>query len=271
MSSIGQIIFYSMVVLIIVFSALIIIFLSIAGVRGTQGSVESNDTSPVGNLGEDVVLSCSLTLASASDVAITWTKKGLSGVVYRYANGAAQLEEQNAQFRDRTQLFTSAAATGSASLLLSSVRVSDEGQYICSVSASRGRGMVTIHLRVAAFSAPTFLIEGVDILTAKAQKWSPKPNVTWMEFNGKILNGNTSFSNNSAGIYNLVSSLQPVTNSTYSCLIQNSLVKAFSEATIKGTEIFERTAFVYTSTSTSLRPELLSVKASFILWICQRG
>lgn len=88
---------------------------------------------------------------------------------------------------------------------------------------------------VSAFSAPTFTLSNGS-LGAVANWWSPKPNVTWKDANENALDGNTSFTQNSAGIFSVVSTLQSVNmSSTYTCKIANNLVAAVSKATVTGT------------------------------------
>ncbi|XP_028847404.1 V-set domain-containing T-cell activation inhibitor 1 [Denticeps clupeoides] len=239
MASIGQIIFWSMIVLIFVMAGFIILLLAIAFSR-SQSFVQSSDQSPVGNLGQDVVLNCKfnpklITGMQTNDVSITWTKAGLTRPVYRYQNQAAQLQDQDPQFKGRTQLFPDAIAGGNASLLLQRVSMVDEGVYQCSVSASGASGSVSIHLWVAAYSSPTFS-RSMTTLTAEAPRWFPKPNVTWTVYQGDVLNASTEFFNNSAGIFTVVSTLKlPAhTNETYTCVIENTLVVAVSQATLTG-------------------------------------
>lgn len=114
--------------------------------------VESSDRFPVADLGEDILLSCHLSTAVvqvAGAVAVTWTKADLSGVVYKYQNGAPQLVDQNLQFDGRTQVFPDAVASGNGSLLIAGVQSSDDGVYTCSISTTDIAGSVDIHLRTA--------------------------------------------------------------------------------------------------------------------------
>ncbi|KTG39302.1 hypothetical protein cypCar_00015144, partial [Cyprinus carpio] len=149
MASIGQIIFGSMIFLIVVISGLIIFILAIA----FSGTVESRSPSTVGNLAEDVVLDCRFFSNSGkeqfSDVSVTWLKDSVSGVVYEYKNKAAQLQGQNARFKNRAQLFSDAMSVGNASLLLRNVKLEDEGVYRCSVNAPKVSGTTSVNLRVA--------------------------------------------------------------------------------------------------------------------------
>lgn len=266
MASFGQIIFGTMVVLIIVFAGLIILILTI-GFSASQGTVESSSPSIVGNLGQDEVIDCRFNTESSSglteDVSISWLKDGLSGVVYEYKNKAAQLQMQNTQFKDRAHLFPDVISTGNASLLLRSVKLEDDGVYRCSVSAGKLSGTTSINLRVAGFTAPTFTQQTNTSLTAEAQRWFPQPEVTWLSQSGELLNSSSQFSNNSAGITLVVSVLEfPVkVHDTYTCIIENSLVKAVSEATVTGNEVTGKTYFIFNAASTTV----LSLQLLFVV------
>uniref|UniRef100_A0A8C7PT92 V-set domain containing T cell activation inhibitor 1 n=1 Tax=Oncorhynchus mykiss TaxID=8022 RepID=A0A8C7PT92_ONCMY len=225
--------FCSLIVSIFVTAGLIILILSVS----FSGTI---DKWPIGYLGEDVILSCKFKTStnsreSTSQVSITWTKEGLSEVVYKYDKGAVQLTEQNPQFKNRTLLFSDAIGGGNASLLLRDIKVGDNGVYYCSVSTPSCSGNASVNLRAAAFSAPKFKRVN-STLTAEAERWFPKPNITWLDVNDNVLNeSETSFFNNSAGITRFISSLQPIKlYGSYTCIIQNPLVKAISQATIKG-------------------------------------
>ncbi|XP_062288210.1 V-set domain-containing T-cell activation inhibitor 1 [Scomber scombrus] len=236
MASLGQIIFTSMIILIILFSTIIILILAIAFAgKSPLSEAQSSNRSPIANLGEDELLSCYLHTTSEkntfSQVSVSWEKTSLSGVVYDYYSGVADFTDQNLQFKGRTQFFPETLVQGNASLLLRSVRQSDEGEYTCYVSSAEGDGQVSINLRTAAFTAPKFTVSN-GTLTAEANRWFPKPNVTWLDYFGKVLQGSTSFMQNTAGISSIVSTLKPFNISdTYTLRIQNDLVTAVSEAT----------------------------------------
>ncbi|KAF1382911.1 hypothetical protein PFLUV_G00148740 [Perca fluviatilis] len=267
MATLGQIIFGSMITLIVLFSAIIILILALS-LSGNLSQVISTNTLPVANLGEDQLLSCFLNTKSQTsgltDVSVTWEMKGLTGTVYSYQNGAPDLANQNSQFKGRTQLFLDALTTGNASLLLRGVTLSDKGEYTCSMSSSGGGGNVNIYLRTAAFSAPTFKFTN-GTLAAEATRWFPKPNVTWSNNGWVVLRGSTSFTSNSAGIFSVVSTLQSINVSdTYTCTIGNDLVIGISKATVTDTGVSGNTYFTYSAASSLLASTYLSMTTSVL-------
>lgn len=91
---------------------------------------------------------------------------------------------------------------------------------------------------ISAFSAPN-ITRSDDSLIAYAPRWLPKPDVIWSEQNGSLLSSSTQFYNTTLGIVQVMSSLQvQVTNGTYTCVIQSTLVKAVSKATVEGINDF---------------------------------
>ncbi|XP_029386903.1 V-set domain-containing T-cell activation inhibitor 1 [Echeneis naucrates] len=269
MATLGQIIFTSMIILILVFASLIILILGLA-FSGSSSEVMSRDLAPVANLGEDELLSCFLQTESGQSairqVSVTWTKADTQGVVYRYEDGAPDLVDQNSQFRGRTQLFPEDLATGNASLLIRSVRRNDEGEYTCRISSSAGQGRVQIHLRTAAFSFPTFTLSDC-VLAAGARSWFPKPNVTWLDSDGEVLQGDTNFSEGSGGIYSVHSSLTPVNvSSSYIFRIENDLVASVSRATVTDSGVSVSSYFTpFSAASSLLLPSRLSFMSSFLV------
>ncbi|XP_072542494.1 V-set domain-containing T-cell activation inhibitor 1 [Salminus brasiliensis] len=270
MASIGQIIFWSMIVLIFVCAGLIILLLAIA-FSASQGTVKTSAPFPVGNLGQDVVLECRFLTKTggdrSSDVLITWEKDGLSGLVYQYKNNAAQLQDQNSLFQNRAQLFPDAIAGGNASLVLRSVRMADAGVYRSSVSAPGVWGRVDIDLRVSVYSVPT-ISKSDNGLKAEAPRWQSNPTVIWSDQNGKQLNSSTQFNNVSEGIVQVVSNLTgPLTSTeTYTCVIQNPLIKSVSAVTGDGDL---RSSYFLTSSSPKALPLQLAGITPLLLYMLE--
>lgn len=255
MASLRRIIGCSLVILIIIVAGLIIIILASA-FAGRSASVLSVITSPVASLGKSQLLSCYLPkgqTVALSRMSVTWTKSGVSGVVYELKNGAANLQNQNSQFSGRAELFPTKVQTGNASLFLTPVRIEDQGEYTCSISirsSSRG-GTVSLNLHTEAFSAPTFNLSG-DSLEAVAEQWFPKPSVTWTDQRGTVLPGNTSFTLNNVGVYRVETLISPVNISeTYALRIDSGLKTAISDVSLTGSGVTEETLFHDTSAAST--------------------
>ncbi|KAM9333131.1 basigin-like isoform 1-T2 [Pholidichthys leucotaenia] len=88
------------------------------------------------------------------DILIHWYKvepgnqKELN--VHSYYYGQDQLAEQNQEFTGRTSLFKKEISEGNASLLLTAVRVQDEGRYKCYSSTKKESKTLFINLKVDA-------------------------------------------------------------------------------------------------------------------------
>ncbi|XP_028993340.1 V-set domain containing T-cell activation inhibitor 1 [Betta splendens] len=268
MAALSQIIFYSMVTLILVFSALIILILALTFTKSSP-RVMSSDAAPVANLGRDELLSCFLSTSSSAaalaQVSVTWERKDLSALVYKFDNGAPDLAKQAPQYKDRTQVFPGQLVSGNASLLLRSVRSGDGGVYTCTISSSGGGGTVNINLRAAAFSAPTFNVSG-DALRALAGGWLPEPDVTWADAAGRPLSANTSVELSAAGTFSVASALPSVNaSSTYTCSIHSRLVAAVSEATVaQDYSVSAKTEFYFGAAPSLLAPAYLNIITSVL-------
>lgn len=92
-----------------------------------------------------------------------------------------------------------------------------------------------VSVGLPAYTAPTFTFSK-GAMRATANRWFPRPNVTWTDHNRKVLQATTSMEQNSAGIFSLVSSLPRVnTSETYTLQVQNQVVASISTARITGT------------------------------------
>uniref|UniRef100_A0A1A8K5W9 CD276 molecule n=1 Tax=Nothobranchius kuhntae TaxID=321403 RepID=A0A1A8K5W9_NOTKU len=204
--------------------------------------------------GRDVTLNCSFNHTSPfnlSDVSIFWqltdTKRGVHG----YSEGRDQLTNQAESFANRTSLFPTQLRAGNASLLLSSVLVSDEGSYTCFVMV-QDYGSAALLLQVAApYTKPVLTLEpesnlrpGDEVaLTCLAYGGYPEGDVIWQDGSGRNLTDNitTSVVANGDGLFMVTSVLTVVLepNSTYSCRLINPLLgeEGFVFVTITGQNI----------------------------------
>uniref|UniRef100_A0A8C5I5K1 Ig-like domain-containing protein n=1 Tax=Gouania willdenowi TaxID=441366 RepID=A0A8C5I5K1_GOUWI len=110
---------------------------------------------PIANMGEDEILGCYLYAKENSpdqftQVSVTWERKGVDGLVYNYEDGAPQLQNQASQYKGRVHLFPEELSNGNGSLMLRSVRRSDEGEYVCNIKSAAHSGKISIHLKTTA-------------------------------------------------------------------------------------------------------------------------
>ncbi|XP_030635083.1 myelin-oligodendrocyte glycoprotein [Chanos chanos] len=97
--------------------------------------------------GEDVVLPCGLKPGvSAEAMTVQWSRG--QSLVHLYQDGGDKNEQQLQSYGGRTTLSKEELQKGIASLKLSSVRISDEGSYTCSIRSDTWSGEITVQLSV---------------------------------------------------------------------------------------------------------------------------
>nr|XP_013051862.1 V-set domain-containing T-cell activation inhibitor 1 [Anser cygnoides]XP_013051863.1 V-set domain-containing T-cell activation inhibitor 1 [Anser cygnoides]XP_013051864.1 V-set domain-containing T-cell activation inhibitor 1 [Anser cygnoides]XP_013051865.1 V-set domain-containing T-cell activation inhibitor 1 [Anser cygnoides] len=234
MASQGQVIFWSLTMVIIVLAAVIALIIGF-GVSGKRSISVTALTSP-GNLGQSGLLGCTFEPdIRMGSIAIRWAKAGVAGLVHEFRGGKDHLQEQDVEFQGRTAVFADQVIGGNASLELRDVKLSDAGTYRCSVTTSRGSGVAELQYQTGAFSTPQVQVENSssgDTLQCEAPRWFPRPTVHWTAYSdtGKCLPrvANTSYELNSENItLKVVSLLHNITaNATYTCVIENSIAKA---------------------------------------------
>lgn len=100
--------------------------------------------------GEDLVLPCFLKPnTSAVDMTVEWMRlEEVASVVHLYKDHEDRNEEQAQPYRGRTSLFKEELQKGNASLKLSALRLSDEGEYKCLVEDKSWCDVITVHVIV---------------------------------------------------------------------------------------------------------------------------
>ncbi|MEQ2171635.1 hypothetical protein GOODEAATRI_012919 [Goodea atripinnis] len=79
---------------------------------------------------------------------IEWTHLTSGANVHLYGENQDQLRYQDLRFRGRTSLFTDQISMGNASLLLTEVKVEDQGRYECFINSNSGPKESFINLKV---------------------------------------------------------------------------------------------------------------------------
>ncbi|XP_029437073.1 CD276 antigen-like isoform X2 [Rhinatrema bivittatum] len=116
---------------------------------GQLFKVDTGDSPLVAHAGDKITLPCHFFAEATDDLIVQWNFLGQTNV-YLYSKGKEELEHQGSQFQARTWFNASGLPEGNASLVLSNISVSDEGNYNCFVSNSldRGDGNVAMHVVV---------------------------------------------------------------------------------------------------------------------------
>ncbi|KAF7706579.1 hypothetical protein HF521_019833 [Silurus meridionalis] len=167
---------------------LCVIFCSLMESQSDCLKVVGPAASLVAVAGEDLVLPCFIRPnTSAVDMTVEWFKldEGFS-VVHFYNDHEDKNENQAESYRRRTSLFKEELPNGNASLKLSALRVSDEGEYKCLIEDKSWSDDIVVHVIVEAQgSHPVITMESYDNsggihLLCESRGWNPEPEVLWL-------------------------------------------------------------------------------------------
>ncbi|XP_058249974.1 butyrophilin subfamily 1 member A1-like [Hemibagrus wyckioides] len=144
---------------------------------------------------EDLVLPCFIKPnTSAVDMTVEWFKLNVEdSLVHLYKDHKDRNEGQAQSYRGRTSLFKEELQKGNASLKLSALRVSDEGEYKCLVEDKSWYDDITVDVIVEAQgSNPVIRMESYDNsgginLVCESRGWKPEPEVLWLDREGVTL------------------------------------------------------------------------------------
>ncbi|KAI5609349.1 protein arginine N-methyltransferase 3 isoform X1 [Silurus asotus] len=145
--------------------------------------------------GEDLVLPCFIKPnTSAVDMTVEWLRlKEEASLVHLYKDLEDIYEKQAQPYRGRTSLFKEELQKGNASLKLSDLRVSDEGEYKCLIYDKSWYDDVTVYVTVEALgSHPVIMMENYDNsggihLVCESRGWNPEPDILWLNREGDTL------------------------------------------------------------------------------------
>ncbi|XP_030635132.1 butyrophilin subfamily 1 member A1-like [Chanos chanos] len=144
--------------------------------------------------GEDVILPCSLKPnISAVDMTVQWFRLHTSDLLLHFYEGGAESKDQIQSYRGRTSLFKEELQKGNASLKLSRVKVSDEGEYRCIIQSKNWIDDISFKISVGAVGTyPVVFMEGYSIgkglsLLCEIKGWNPEPEVLWLDSDGNLL------------------------------------------------------------------------------------
>ncbi|KAI5629045.1 butyrophilin-like protein 3 [Silurus asotus] len=145
--------------------------------------------------GEDLVLPCFIKpTTSAVDMRVEWLRlKEAALLVHLYKDHEDIYGKQAQPYRGRTSLFKEELQKGNASLKLSDLRVSDEGEYKCLIEDKTWYDDFTLYVTVEAQgSQPVIMMENYDNsggihLVCESRGWNPEPEILWLNREGATL------------------------------------------------------------------------------------
>ncbi|XP_078512000.1 V-set domain-containing T-cell activation inhibitor 1 [Lissotriton helveticus] len=270
MATAGQIIFRSMIAIIIILVAVIALIIGL-GVSGSLSNTVKASTS-VSRIRDVGLLLCTFTPDIKQNNVILWEKEGVSGIVYRYEKGADNLKDQNAIFKGRAELFPTQVGSGNATLKLTGVTLDDAGTYKCSVTTSAGAGSAKMEFRVGMYSSVDVTSPTNHSLMCSSAAWYPQPTVSWLnKTSGANLTQNYT-PEQGLGISWLVNSeLTITTEAEYTCVVENKLARGSVDVKLKasGQLLKESTLRVLSSAPyllhhASIQGSLLTVAALLV-------
>ncbi|XP_053353784.1 butyrophilin subfamily 1 member A1-like [Clarias gariepinus] len=153
------------------------------------------ESSLVAIAGEDLILPCFIKPnTSAVDMTVEWFKLDAGFSPVHFYNDHEDRNENQAQtYKGRTSLFKEELKKGNASLKLSAVRVSDEGEYKCLIEDKSWSDDVVVSVIVEVRgSHPVITMEsygnsgGIN-LVCESRGWNPEPEVLWLDREGAPL------------------------------------------------------------------------------------
>ncbi|EMP40740.1 Butyrophilin subfamily 1 member A1 [Chelonia mydas] len=129
---------------------------------------------------------------SAEDMELRWFRSQFSAVVHRYKDGRDQYGEQMPGYQGRTELLKDNITSGSVSLRIRHVQVSDHGQYTCFFQSSVSYEEALLELQVAVSgSDPQISVDGYQDGTiwvvCRSAGWHPEPKAQWRDHSGQLL------------------------------------------------------------------------------------
>ncbi|XP_030635171.1 butyrophilin-like protein 2 [Chanos chanos] len=159
-----------------------------------QFQVVGPDDPLVVGAGEDVILPCSLKPnISAVDMRVEWFRLHTSDSLVHLYDSGDESKDQIQSYRGRTSLFKEELQKGNASLKLSRVKTTDEGEYRCVVRSENWFDDVLFSVSVAAVGTyPVISMESYSIgkglsLLCEIKGWNPEPEVVWLDNDGNLL------------------------------------------------------------------------------------
>ncbi|XP_032903248.1 butyrophilin subfamily 3 member A3-like isoform X2 [Amblyraja radiata] len=197
----------------------------------------------VGVVGGTVTLECHLEPKEPIDkMTVRWLKSDLDFAVHMFRNGKDETNTQDDDYRGRTELFKDQMVEGNASLRIKDIRVTDEGNYICSVDNGVVFEETPIDLKVGGLGHDHWIyIRGYEKsgiqLVCESTGWYPAPSIQWIGGEKENLTSKSeiNFQQDSKQLLNAQSKVTVSQGSTnkFRCILWNRVLEKDQEAIIE--------------------------------------
>ncbi|XP_043352731.1 butyrophilin subfamily 1 member A1-like isoform X4 [Dermochelys coriacea] len=229
------------------------------------------------SLGGEAILPCHLSpRMSAENMEVRWFRSQDSAVVHLYRDGQDQYEEQMLEYQGRTELLKDDITSGTVSLKIRDIRLSDNGQYSCYFQSSASHKNAFLELQVAGLgSAPAISVEGCQDggihVACRSSGWYPEPEVLWRDLQGKLLpSASEEISPEANGLFQteIAVVLTEETNQKVSCCVRNPRLNQERRSEISIAELFFPRVNPWTVALGLILPLLvgLTALASYCFW-----
>ncbi|MGH0163566.1 UNVERIFIED_CONTAM: hypothetical protein FKN15_045243 [Acipenser sinensis] len=214
-----------------------LIVLSLLPAVSTQrewSSVVGSDQPIIASPGEDVILPCHITPSlSAVNMEVRWYRENINIPVHLYEHQNDWTDDQDSDYRDRTDLSILGLQEGILSLKLRNLRLADSGLYYCYAADGAWYGQGKTELIVKALGTqPSISMDSTQgeqtRLVCRSEGWDPEPEVIWRDRDGNDVTSlsSTTVQRDSQGLLSVSSyiKIKPQSN-VFSCLVRSKTPK----------------------------------------------
>uniref|UniRef100_A0A667YUL5 Ig-like domain-containing protein n=1 Tax=Myripristis murdjan TaxID=586833 RepID=A0A667YUL5_9TELE len=192
----------------------------------------------VAMIGHDVILPCHLDPAEdATAMTVEWARPDLEPRFVHVLRDGLELDEKKYHlYMGRTSLLNNQLKHGDVSLKLATVKLSDEGKYKCFIPTLSKETF--IDLVVGAASSPVLTINkdtSAVVLDCESKGWHPKPELFWLDAEGKLLSaGAPETVRGPDGLYTVSNSVavEKSHSNSYTCRVQQHKIQQTRETQI---------------------------------------
>uniref|UniRef100_A0A674IGK5 Ig-like domain-containing protein n=1 Tax=Terrapene triunguis TaxID=2587831 RepID=A0A674IGK5_9SAUR len=193
------------------------------------------------SVGGEAVLPCHLSpRMSAENMELRWFRFKFSAVVHQYKDGQDQYGQQMPGYQGRTELLKDDITSGSVSLRIRNVQLSDHGQYTCFFQSSVSYEDALLELQVAVSgSDPHISVDGYQDggirVVCRSAGWYPEPEAQWRDRHGQLLpSASEKISKEANGLFHTRISIVITehSNQDLSCFVRNPFLNQGKISTV---------------------------------------